>query len=60
MSKITEEIKAIVEEQMRADDKTTAVQLHKLLNDKTSQDPSIHLKSTFGQESVFKVQQQCA
>ena len=34
MSKITEEIKAIVEEQMRDDDETTAVQLHKLLNDK--------------------------
>lgn len=34
VSKITEEIKAIVEEQMRADDETTAVQLHKLLNDK--------------------------
>ena len=32
ISKIIEEIKAIVEEQMRADDKTTAVQLHKLLN----------------------------
>lgn len=34
ISKITEEIKAIVEEQMRADDETTAVQLHKLLNDR--------------------------
>ena len=31
--KITEEIKAIVE-QMRADDETTTIQLHKLLNDK--------------------------
>ena len=34
ISKITEEIKAIVEEQMREDDETTAIQLHKLLNDK--------------------------
>ena len=34
VSKITREIKEIVEEQMRADDETTAVQLHKLLNDK--------------------------
>ena len=30
ISKITENIKAIVEEQMRADDETTAVLLHKL------------------------------
>ena len=33
-SKITGEIKEIVEQQMRQDDETTAVQLHKLLNDK--------------------------
>ena len=32
ISKITEEIKAIVEDQMRANEETTAVQLHKLLN----------------------------
>ena len=34
ISKITEEIRALVEEKMRADDETTAVQLHKLLSDK--------------------------
>ena len=34
VSKITEEIRGIVEETMRADDETTAVQLHKLLSDK--------------------------
>ena len=34
ISKITGEIKEIVEQQMRDDDETTAVQLHKLLNDK--------------------------
>ena len=33
-TKITAEIKAIVEEQMRADDETTAVQLHALLKSK--------------------------
>ena len=33
-TKITEEIKKIVEEQMRADDETTAHQLHALLNSK--------------------------
>lgn len=33
-SKITAEIKAIVEEQMQRDDETTAVQLHRLLNDR--------------------------
>ena len=33
-SKVTEEIKRIVEEQMRADDETTAHQLHALLNSK--------------------------
>ena len=31
VSKITEEIRAIVEEKMRGDDETTAGQLHKLL-----------------------------
>ena len=31
-TKITEEVKKIVEEQMRIDDETTAVQLHALLN----------------------------
>ena len=34
ISKITGEIKEIVEQQMRTDDETTAVQLHRLLNDK--------------------------
>lgn len=34
ISKVTEEIKTFVEEQMRKDDETTAVQLFKLLNDK--------------------------
>ena len=29
------EVKAVVEEQMHADDETMAMQLHKLLNDKT-------------------------
>ena len=33
-SKVTAEVKAIVEEQMRQDDETTAYQLHKLLVDK--------------------------
>lgn len=33
-SKVTDEIKAIVEEQMRADDETTAKQLYKILLDK--------------------------
>ena len=33
-SKITGEIKEFVEEQMRTDDETTAVQLHRLLNDR--------------------------
>ena len=33
-SKITSEIKAIVDEQMRTDDETTAVQLHVLLKSK--------------------------
>ena len=33
-SKVTAEIKEIVEEQMRADDETTAYQLHRLLNEK--------------------------
>ena len=33
-SKITDEIKEIVEEQMRADDETTAYQLHRLLTEK--------------------------
>ena len=33
-SKITAEVKAIVEEQMRLDDGTTAFQLHRLLNEK--------------------------
>ena len=32
ISKITEEIRVLVEEKMRADDETTAVQLHKLLS----------------------------
>ena len=34
ISKITGEIKEIIEQQMRTDDETTAVQLHRLLNDK--------------------------
>ena len=34
ISKITGEMKEIVEQQMRTDDETTAVQLHRLLNDK--------------------------
>ena len=34
LSKITGEIKEIVEQQMRTDDETTAVQLHRLLKDK--------------------------
>ena len=33
-SKVTAEIRAIVEEQMRRDDETTTVQLHRLLNEK--------------------------
>ena len=33
-SKITAEIKQIVEDQMRLDDETTAVQLYRLLKDK--------------------------
>jgi len=33
-SKITSEIKQIVEDQMRRDDETTAVQLHRILTDK--------------------------
>ena len=32
ISKITEEIRALVEEKMRADDETTAVQLHKCIH----------------------------
>ena len=33
-SKITSEVKAVVERQMESDDETTAYQLHKLLTDK--------------------------
>ena len=33
-SKVTSEIKQVVEEQMQQDDETTAVQLHRILTDK--------------------------